>query len=108
MANAAIAEPAELKLIGYSQVEPLFVPSLQTGSVLPNLCPSLLIVMRSAQEQLRIHPNNQVRMVRCEYKSGALMLCGLVGSYHLKQLAQETVMGALEGRELSNQITVHR
>lgn len=53
-------------------------------------------------------PIPALRNLWVEETDGCVTLRGLVGSYYLKQLAQETVMAALEGRELSNQIMVRR
>ena len=61
-----------------------------------------------ATAALRKSPIPALRNLWVEEHNGCVTLRGLVGSYYLKQLAQETVMGALEGRELSNQITVQR
>ena len=47
-----------------------------------------------------------MKNVSCDYHDGVLILGGCLPTYYLKQLAQETVMAALEGRELSNQIMV--
>jgi hypothetical protein len=60
-----------------------------------------------ATAALRKSPIPALRNLWVEETDGLVTLRGLVGSYYLKQLAQETVMAALDGRVLSNQIMVH-
>jgi hypothetical protein len=60
-----------------------------------------------ATAAIRKSPIPALRNLWVEETDGLVTLRGLVGSYYLKQLAQETVMAALDGRVLSNQIVVH-
>jgi hypothetical protein len=61
-----------------------------------------------AVEALRQSPIPALRKLAVEETDEAIVLSGCVSSYYLKQLAQETLMPALNGRELSNRITVIR
>jgi hypothetical protein len=55
---------------------------------------------------LRQSPIPALRKLSVEECDGAVVLRGSVSSYYLKQLAQETVMPTLAGRELLNRVTV--
>lgn len=61
-----------------------------------------------ATAALRKSPIPSLRQLWVEETDGCVTLRGSVTSYYLKQLAQESVMAALEGRELVNQVMVHR
>jgi hypothetical protein len=49
-----------------------------------------------------------LRRIDVEESDSAVVLTGTVGSYYLKQLAQEAVMPLLGGRKLLNQVEVVR
>lgn len=55
---------------------------------------------------LRQSPIPALRKLAVEETDESVLLLGSVPSYYLKQLAQETIMPVLEGRELTNRITV--
>lgn len=57
---------------------------------------------------LRQSPIPALRKLIVEEADGTVVLVGSVGSYYLKQLAQETVMPHLDGRCLINRVTVVR
>lgn len=61
-----------------------------------------------ASEALRGSPIPALRNLSIEESDSSVVICGNVASYYLKQMAQETVMPVLEGRELRNRVTVHR
>ena len=47
-----------------------------------------------------------LRKLSVEESETAVVILGSVTSYYLKQLAQETIMPVLEGRELVNRVAV--
>ena len=55
---------------------------------------------------LRQSPIPTLRKLVVEETDETVVLNGSVGSYYLKQLAQETVMPHLDGRCLLNRVTV--
>ena len=55
---------------------------------------------------LRQSPLPALRKLAVEETDESVLLLGSVSSYYLKQLAQETVMPLLDGRELQNRLTV--
>jgi hypothetical protein len=57
---------------------------------------------------LRQSPLPPLRKLVLEETDGAVVIQGKVSSYYLKQLAQETVMPLLEGRQLLNRVVVVR
>lgn len=57
---------------------------------------------------LRHSPIPALRKLAVEETDAAVVLLGNVSSYYLKQLAQETVMPVLDGRELRNRVLVVR
>jgi hypothetical protein len=57
---------------------------------------------------LRQSPIPALRRLSLEESDAAVMISGNVPSYYLKQLAQETVIPLLAGRELHNRVTVVR
>jgi hypothetical protein len=57
---------------------------------------------------LRQSPIPALRNIQVEETDTEIVLQGSVSSYYLKQLAQETVMPALAGRELMNRVAVVR
>jgi hypothetical protein len=59
-----------------------------------------------ATDALRRSPIPALRGLSVEETESQVILLGSVATYYLKQLAQETVMPVLAGRELSNRVTV--
>jgi hypothetical protein len=59
-----------------------------------------------AAEALRQSSIPAIRNLTIEESDEFVLIRGNVVSYYLKQLAQETVMSTLEGRELRNRVTV--
>jgi hypothetical protein len=57
---------------------------------------------------LRQSPIPALRKLTVEETEAAVVIGGAVSSYYLKQLAQETVMPVLAGRELHNRVAVVR
>ncbi len=61
-----------------------------------------------AASALRESPIPPLRKLSVEENDTTIVICGNVSSYYLKQLAQETLMPLLKGRELVNRVTVVR
>lgn len=61
-----------------------------------------------AATALRRSPIPALRKLSLEETDAIVIIGGSVTSYYLKQLAQETVMPVLEGRELRNRVAVLR
>ena len=61
-----------------------------------------------ALSALRQSPLPALRKLAVEETDAAVVICGAVSSYYLKQLAQETIMPVLAGRELHNRVAVVR
>ena len=59
-----------------------------------------------AQESMRCSPYPSLRKVVCERRGCVLVLRGHVESFHLKQLAQETVRRLSRQRPIANDLTV--
>ena len=57
---------------------------------------------------LRQSPIPALRKLSVEETDDAIVICGAVSSYYLKQLAQETIMPILGRRELHNRVAVVR
>lgn len=57
---------------------------------------------------LRQSPIPALRKLTVEETEAAVVIGGAVSSYYLKQLAQETIMPVLAGRELHNRVSVVR
>jgi hypothetical protein len=57
---------------------------------------------------LRQSPIPALRKLRVEETDAEIVILGSVSSYYLKQLAQETIMPVLAGRELQNRVAVVR
>jgi hypothetical protein len=57
---------------------------------------------------LRQSPIPALRKLCVEESEEAVVILGCVSSYYLKQLAQETVMPVLDGRQLLNRVNVAR
>ena len=61
-----------------------------------------------ATQALRCSAIPALRNLSIEETDESVVILGNVASYYLKQLAQETVMPVLEGRELRNRVTVRQ
>ena len=61
-----------------------------------------------AVQALRQSPIPALRKLQVEESDLEIILSGSVSSYYLKQLAQETIMPLLSGRELQNRVSVVR
>jgi hypothetical protein len=61
-----------------------------------------------AAEALRRSNIPAIRNLSIEETDVCVVLQGSVVSYYMKQLAQETVMSFLDGRELRNRVAVQR
>jgi hypothetical protein len=59
-----------------------------------------------AGSQLRENPINDLRPLQLTASEDEIVISGVVNSYYLKQMAQETVRPALAGRRLRNKIVV--
>jgi hypothetical protein len=57
---------------------------------------------------LRQSPIPALRKLAVEETEAIVAISGAVSSYYLKQLAQETIMPVLAGRELHNRVAVVR
>ena len=69
---------------------------------------STAVEMSRAALALRQSPLPPLRKLALEETDAAVVIQGSVSSYYLKQLAQETVMPLLEGRQLLNRVVVVR
>jgi osmotically-inducible protein OsmY len=67
-----------------------------------------LLTQTRALAALRQSPIPALRKLAVEETDGAVVLLGSVASYYQKQLAQETVMPFVDGRELHNRVMVIR
>ena len=59
-------------------------------------------------EVLTASPLPQLRRLVVTINDGVVVITGRVSSYYLKQLAQETIRPALDGRRLLNRVEVSR
>jgi hypothetical protein len=55
---------------------------------------------------LRDNPVNDLRRLEVTETEAEIVITGIVTSYYLKQMAQETVRPALNGRRLRNKVIV--
>lgn len=60
-----------------------------------------------AAEALRHSPIPALRRLTLEETPTHVVLTGRLPSYYFKQMAQETILPFLEGRELMNRVVVH-
>jgi len=76
--------------------------------LLPRL--SLANIRPRAEAALRRNRVRELRGLRIEQCNGALVICGVVSSFYIKQLAQETVWALCKDIkvELRNQVCVHQ
>ena len=70
--------------------------------------PSATLAQSPATTALRQSPIPALRKLAIDETDVAVVICGAVSSYYLKQLAQETIMPILAGRELHNRVAVVR
>jgi hypothetical protein len=63
-------------------------------------------VATQAAHALKKSSHPALRMLCVEGMEGNLVISGKVGSYYLKQLAQETIMSVREGMQLVNKVDV--
>jgi hypothetical protein len=66
------------------------------------------LLQTRAEQALRQSRIPALRKLRVEETADGVLLAGSVGSYYLKQLAQEAVMPVLGDRELRNRVLVIR
>jgi hypothetical protein len=66
------------------------------------------VVQPRAEEALRQSPIPALRLLHLEENETDIVITGAVGSYYLKQLAQETIMPYLGQRTLHNRVLVVR
>jgi len=64
------------------------------------------VAQSAAIAALRQSPIPALRKLRVEESDAEIVILGSVSSYYLKQLAQETIMPVLAGRELQNRVAV--
>ena len=60
----------------------------------------------AASDLLRENPVSDLRRIDVTESDHEIVLSGIVTSYYLKQMAQETVRPALAGRRLQNRLLV--
>jgi hypothetical protein len=72
------------------------------------MSPSAVVEQSPLLLALRRSPIPALRKLSIEETESTVVLFGALPSYYLKQLAQETVMPELSGRELHNRVTVVR
>jgi len=70
--------------------------------------PTPLIQTNHAGAALRQSPIPALRKLSVEEDDTTVVILGRVSCYYHKQLAQETIMPVLGGRELINRVTVVR
>ncbi len=66
----------------------------------------LRAIEADAKERLCACGYCEMRRVSCEYRKGALILCGRVSSYYMKQIAQSAVLGVHGVDAIDNQVQV--
>ena len=69
---------------------------------------TLPVAETPSRAALRQSPIPALRRLLVDETDDLVVLKGAVSSYYLKQLAQETVMPVLSGRELHNRVSVVR
>jgi osmotically-inducible protein OsmY len=63
-------------------------------------------ISKLAETQLRSNSYLALKNISCEYDHGVLILRGSVPTYHLKQIAQESVAQVVGVEWIDNQIEV--
>lgn len=66
------------------------------------------VIAASAAQMLRDNPVPQLRELHVAESDAEVVVRGFVGSYFLKQLAQEAIRPVLGDRRLRNLVTVSR
>jgi len=79
--------------------------SLEALGIVDALLPERSAILR-AHEMFRRSPLPELRRIQVTGNESEVTLTGVVSSYYLKQLAQETVRSLLKGRTLRNRIAV--
>ena len=69
---------------------------------------SPMLIQSRAAQALKQSSHPALRFLKVEETEARIIISGRVTSYYLKQLAQETIMPVLDGRELHNRVTVTR
>jgi hypothetical protein len=69
---------------------------------------STTLEQHPATQALRQSPIAALRRLSLEESDSAVIIRGNVTSWYLKQLAQETVLPVLAGRQLENHVAVDR
>ncbi len=69
---------------------------------------SAILESSRASQALRGSALPALRRLSLQETEAVVVINGRVSSYYLKQLAQEAIMPALDGRELQNQVAVIR
>ena len=64
------------------------------------------LVIEQGAQRLKESPYESVRRLQCEFDAGVLTLRGSVGSFFLKQVAQQSVIGLSGVERIDNQIQV--
>jgi hypothetical protein len=104
---------------GFSIIKP-FPPVLPPASgILPSgmarprpndtesaMTATLLESPERAAALLRDNPVNDLRHLEVTETDSEIVISGIVSSYYLKQMAQETIRPALAGRKLRNRVIV--
>lgn len=67
---------------------------------------TILLDQSPATQAIRHSPIPALRELILEENETAIVIKGHVASYYLKQLAQETILPVLAGRELVNRVAV--
>ena len=67
-----------------------------------------LLSLPTAGSELLKSSNPELRRVRVQESDETIVLRGTVSCYYVKQLAQETVKSAAEGRRIVNLLEVRR
>jgi hypothetical protein len=67
---------------------------------------AILLDQSPATQAIRQSPIPALRELVLEENETAIVIKGHVSSYYLKQLAQETILPVLAGRELLNRVAV--
>jgi osmotically-inducible protein OsmY len=63
-------------------------------------------IRAAAELRLRSSDHHTIRRISCDVVGGVIVLTGVVASYHIKQLAQEAVMGINGQSGVENRLKV--
>lgn len=64
------------------------------------------VVAQAVLSRLRSSPYRVLRSLTCEFRSGELHLQGIVPTYYMKQMAQETIRSVSGMKKIINRVTV--